>query len=524
MMTMGLLVIVVPLLYGLIGQGCFVLLYLLLTGVALQFYRCRGNIILSKIDGCVLIFLVYGFCNMLFVKANGVDCLFLLQWLLLLSVYVMARGVNDKKIVILYFITASGAVQALIGILQLMGVVGSGHFDFVLTGSFPNPGPYGGNLALSLISTVVGFTQTKLKIMKITTIVFSLLLFVMLLLSGSRAGLLALICGVIYFVFEKIHTKRKIVVGIGLVLFLVGVCTLLYFYRTGSADARLLLWRVCGDIFIDNSLVGVGVASLPSVYMDYQADYFANAPNSIFAEVANNNYQAFNEFIHITCEQGVIGFGLFLSILLFLFRSKGERSLKAIAVSLIVFSCFSYPADVLSLKMMFPLLIGFSTSNAIYRLKFRRWIIIVPLLFIPIVIYCNLFYKKAFLDIENTGSAMLPNNKNYMSQYAKINANVEILSYLTKNVISSSDILCDMGDAYAVIGDTISADSCYQRASNMVPNRILPLYNLFLLYNGRDQATIYAQRIVNFESKIINSLTLRAKSQSREYLNLIKNE
>lgn len=79
----------------------------------------------------------------------------------------------------------------------------------------------------------------------------------------------------------------------------------LYFYRSGSADARQLIWRVSLDMIADRPLTGFGPGNFPRYYMLYQADWFRAHPDSEFAAVADNAVYPFNEYIKLAVETGI---------------------------------------------------------------------------------------------------------------------------------------------------------------------------------------------------------------------------
>ncbi|MEI3467661.1 MAG: O-antigen ligase family protein [Bacteroides intestinalis] len=98
----------------------------------------------------------------------------------------------------------------------------------------------------------------------------------------------------------------------GIVPFLLGAP---YFLKKESADARLFIWKNSGQLLYTSPLTGSGVNTFASRYMYTQAEYFANHPDSPYKLKASDNSHAFNEYLRIIVEYGIIG--LILLLLLF---------------------------------------------------------------------------------------------------------------------------------------------------------------------------------------------------------------
>lgn len=79
-----------------------------------------------------------------------------------------------------------------------------------------------------------------------------------------------------------------------------------------------------------------------------------------------------------------------------------------------------------------------------------------------------------------------------------------------------------LANNYYKKGETNKAVQTYQHASNMIPCRFLPIYQLFQIYRKEDQremAMMYALEIVNKQVKIPSSVVTSIISEARNYLN-----
>jgi len=147
--------------------------------------------------------------------------------------------------------------------------------------------------------------------------------------SRSRAAWLAIAVSSFYLLSikykliqqVKVHFKTRIrrislLVSLVVLLFIVGAG--LYHLKKGSADGRLLVWKVSIEMIKDKPAFGHGYEGFKKHYMDYQSKYFHYNPESKEAMVAGDTNYAFNELIQLTVENGIIGILPFFAIIFFL--------------------------------------------------------------------------------------------------------------------------------------------------------------------------------------------------------------
>ena len=180
----------------------------------------------------------------------------------------------------------------------------------------------------------------------------------LLVLSDSRAAWLAVLLALAWLLCRAAGIRwTGIPVGLKIVAAVVfaGVLCALYGYKKGSADARLLIWRVSCRMFVESPVTGSGIASYASRYMDVQSEYFAENPQSPFLDVAGNNHRAFNEFIRVGCEQGAVG--LLLAGVMTIHQYTIGKMLGTVLVTIVAM-----------LALVFISLLGFGTYNVILAL------------------------------------------------------------------------------------------------------------------------------------------------------------
>jgi O-antigen ligase len=239
-------------------------------------------------------------------------------------------------------------IEAICGLRQLYGFSLSQHNLFRMTGSFFNPGPYAGFLAV-IFSMALYYGLKKAVWIKVLAIGVCVAILLVLPDTWSRASWLAVLAGSALVVWGsgaiKIRLPRRFLTFF-VVMLLAGGLTGIYFLKKDSADGRLLIWKINLKTLVQNPL-GVGLGHFSGAYGDTQAAYFASGEASETEKlVAGNPEYGFNEFLQIGIESGVAALLLFIGILLkafYLLKRNGDWGEMGSLAALVVFACFSYP-------------------------------------------------------------------------------------------------------------------------------------------------------------------------------------
>ncbi len=414
--------------------------------------------------------------------------------------------------------------------------------------------------------------------------------------SHSRAAWLAVLVSSIYLIWIRypflgqitsyFNTRiKKLILFLSLVTFLIASGVGLYYFKKGSADGRLLVWKVSAVMINDRPFFGFGYDGFKKHYMDYQAEYFKDKPKSGYAMLAGDNNYAFNEPIQLTVEHGIIGLIPLIAIVLLVFsekyktqplkepeensicpatdgnicvslqfgkippeRSDPERFLfhisRAVIISIMVFGLFSYPLQILPIKICLVVALAFvanilsrnlnlnhSESNHITELfrLFTKSILSVGLglLFVAMLhiqkvknAYCN--WKNAF-DLYNIGLyddcladyekayPKLKTNGDFLTNYGKalsiagkhekaIAILLQASRYYPNTVVYTA-----LGDCYKGLGQTANAEQAYLHAWHMNPSRFYPKYLLAKMYDESGQkvkAVEIARELLSKDIKI----------------------
>lgn len=257
-----------------------------------------------------------------------------------------------------------GSVEAVWGLRQLYGFSTSGHSLYALTGSFFNPGPYAGYLAmvlpvclhLYLCACACKERSVCYKIEKVVVAIAGILILCVLPATMSRSAWVATAVGCVWVAYMhrdkskwnvlwKRYKRQSVLWGISafFILMLGGVGAFLL--KPDSALGRLFLWKItCRAIVSYPSGCDKGFAF---AYGEAQEDYFAQGDYAEWEErVAGSPEYVFNEYLSLALTEGVVVCVTVLVVIgtcLWMGVKRGRYGICGAILSLLIFSFSSYP-------------------------------------------------------------------------------------------------------------------------------------------------------------------------------------
>ena len=223
------------------------------------------------------------------------------------------------KLLISWLLILAGAVEAVWGLLQVYGYVASNHSLYALTGSFYNPGPYSGFLAMCVPVSLHEWLKGR-RVWKHLALA-ALVLMVVVLPSGmSRSAWLAgaLASGYVLSVHhrEKLYRYWKASLAGVLLLIVLGIGA--YHWKKDSADGRLLIWKVASQVIVP--WTGVGWENVAGAYGKAQERYFYLGKGTEQEKhVAGAPEYVFNEYLQVGIAWGVPVLFVILTVVIVLF-------------------------------------------------------------------------------------------------------------------------------------------------------------------------------------------------------------
>jgi len=498
---------------------------------------------------------------------------------------------RNSPLLILRSIVLSGAVQATYAWLQFFDVTQSHHVLFKMTGAFANPGILGQYLAISVVVIVAllsiysdriaqffsGSNQAqKMNNPKSFSIrLVTGFILIAFLLTQSRGAYLGAVLTLVIFSYpnmKNIFWNRrpeyfKILMAAVISIVIVSAIGGLYYFKKDSADGRLLIWKVSGKMIAEKPILGLGFDNIQSGIMDQQAKYFIEKRPEGEVRITGQIAGCFNEFIQLTVENGVVGLVLALMMLAKLFGVKGSdenkitlKLFKMILVCFLIGAFFSYPGQILALKIIFVIASGAIVNmdrNYIYEFNIGRGydnlkkaLISSAGIFVIIFSFgigmklsrCLSSWDSAYLafrlgdyqqalDGYNLVYKDLCQNGLFLSDYGTALLLAEEYTHAAK-ILEASVPYCNNANTQMNLGVVnyylekfAYSESSFAKASKMLPNRLLPKYRLAILYiktkqlaKAQKTAISILKQPVKVQSKITDSI----RKSMRIFLDLHK--
>ena len=422
--------------------------------------------------------------------------------------------------VISWVLVVLGGSEAILGLRQLYGFATSGHSMYALTGSFFNPGPYSGYLAMILPVCLYQWLVCGRRGGRVVAGGVMLLIFCVLPAGMSRSAWLAagVSCLCVYAwhmdwtdKFRLLWQQQRqrvvmVVVGGFCVLLLAGY--LLFVLKPDSARGRLFMWKITCRAIAEKPLTGYGIHNFAAAYGNAQETYFAAGDYELWEErVAGSPEYAFNEYLQAAVELGIpLAVCLLVVVVLCLYRGvrKGRYGICGAILSLMIFSFSSYPLQLPVFIVTFGGLLVACLSGA------DRWQWLGVAVLVGII---GGFRLKNDLQVEQAcrewmnarvlynAGAYQSAEKEYGRLYPLLRDRASFLFeyghglHKQQQFSKSNRILkealqrsCDpmilnvIGKNYQQMGDCLSAEDWFIRSTHRLPGRIYPYYLLAKLY------------------------------------------
>lgn len=487
------------------------------------------TILLSLFVG--LFFVTYNYTENISPRGLLLVAQMLSLWFLL-RIFVLKSSKISNVLILLLIIW--GGVEAMWGLGQLYDFLPAGHSIFKITGSFFNPGPYGGFIAVILPFTLHYwlFFRGKKNFIQYPLLLVIILCILILPATLSRTAWIACLLGCLAVGAGqdniklqlngfKQRNKKFILIGIILIsILLMGIGYMGYNLKRDSANGRIFMWKISVLAIKETPLVGGGLGSFPKRFANAQENYFKqNLATENEKNVAGSPEYAFNEYLRILVEQGFVGLLIFLAIS-FLIIGNGVKNNQWGAtggfISLCVFAFASYPYYLWQFLLIWILLgvlcLGSSKEkteifkNNIYQKYITLGGFILLCIFFGYTSFLQYdFYKaeKKWKNLSFLYATKIHNGlqKNYQDLYPMLNANPKFIFEYASTLNASKQykkanecikrgllLSCDpmfynlQGRNYHEMGNYNESEKALINSINLLPKRIYPYYLLTKLY------------------------------------------
>ena len=400
----------------------------------------------------------------------------------------------------------------------------SGHFLFRLTGSFDNPGPYGGFIAMTAaISTAFVLQHRHSGIRTLCIPVLTTILgLIVLPATMSRAGWAAYVSAVLVCILKEtragLWVQRHRVMTAFLAVLLVILSSGAFMMKKDSALGRLHIWNMEIRAIADSPLYGTGPGTSGGSYGKAQEAYFRSADrNEAVIKVAGCPEYAFNEYLKTGMETGVAGLVLAVAVTAVAIAAllKAGNALGYGLIAAAVFGFFSYPMDVWQTAVLVISLFAVAAGESGAGKAGIAVNAPAAAIVLVLAIFCLPQYKEriedkdrwemakylasmeqyedAVTEYEGIYPAMRWNFR-YLYDYGyalhKAGKYMESNGILSEGAAISSDPMFwnIIGKNHTAAGNYSKAAEALEKARYMVPCRIYPLFLLMELYEKTGRA------------------------------------
>ena len=415
-------------------------------------------------------------------------------------------GIDDvfllMKTIIVWTLIAFGMKEAVLGLLQVYGYEPSNHSLYALTGSFYNPGPYSGFLAMCLPLALYEWLKGK-RIWKHVALVAWVLMLVVLPSGMSRSAWLAVLVASGYVLcvhyWEKVCRYWKLFCIGGALLIILGIGA--YHWKKDSADGRLLMWKIAfTEVIVPWN--GVGWEYVAGAYGEGQERYFASGKGTEQEEhVAGAPEYVFNEYLQVGLAWGMPAmFGIVFLVIVCLKWGHESRQFGVCGglLSLSVFAFSSYPFQFLAFILAFLALLVACAIG--YRKKWVGALALVLGIGLGVYLADNRPQKNARQMFEQAHA---------LHKAGEWQASTDLLKEAMK-VSSDAMILNIIGKNFQEMGQPKVAEHWYVRSTHRLPNRIYPYYLLAKLY--AEHPDVFPKEKLEWAAKVV--LEKEAKVES----------
>lgn len=525
-------------------------------------------------DILVLVFALYLFINNIY-QGSFAGNSNLFQYLTLLLLYFGLRIIfqNDKDILryILFGILASIYIEVLFSFGQIFGLIQNTDTKFIVGGLFGNPGALAGFLSITspfLFVIILNYKRIFNSENFYYLIICGFLCAIYLIISSnSRGAWMASLFGLVLalnhryktgsYIINALKTRTLKISGLILLLFIVmGASFSLYNYKPDSAFGRLLIWKTSLPMTAQNPAFGNGFGSFANNYGKVQATYFLEeVPTEKEIQVADYVTCAYNEFLEMLIDSGIVGLLLFSLILFFALNTQPKSNpeyhfaARYLLVALLVLSMVSYPLGLMPniMVLIMALFIIFSSGNykTFQTRKYNKlfasawFVLMLGLIYLNTMhLYGTYHFQKGYKKVINNNiesgvrdykiaNNFLENDGVFQFYYGSAlylsEEYTESIKHLTKATQQSSN-----PNAFIVLGNSLKelkrydeAITAYRTASGITPAKLYPKYLMVKLYaetKQNDKAVEMAKEILQMKEKMNTTAGSEIKNEMKRII------
>ncbi|MGP8330348.1 MAG: O-antigen ligase family protein [Methanosarcinaceae archaeon] len=414
----------------------------------------------------------------------------------------------------------------------------------------------------------------------------TIVVFITIILTLSRGAWLGLIGGLLILLFPKVKTiwqgkLRKFFLISSITISMLFFSWVSYKINPDSAIGRIFIWKISAKMIADHPVTGMGYGRYGVEFLNYQAQFFDEPENAKYFDRADNLKGAKNEYFQIIAETGIVGFSLFLLIIVLFYyfgykvvkssknNTKEYWSIMAVMASqsvILIHALVDNPFYDVATTIVFWFNLGMISLKAkemnLSTIKTNKLHLHLPefqisfshnsalRLFILAFLIYNIYQivnkAKAYNHWQNAQNLVACGNWNQcIEQYEKVLKvfpdDGELQFHLgsaysytkqpekalpllksSQQKFNDKNIYIVQGYTLIQMGDYLAAENSFRTALRMYPKLLLPRLWLAELYRQQrrlEDAKSELNQILEIQSKIITDEIRKIKLEARKKLN-----
>lgn len=537
------------------GQLLYVQIVVAVIGVLAAAASIVGKVRLrlTATDAVAAIWLAYVMLRTYVDASDYPSCRLVTEYTTLAAVYFVVRVVSmlcGNGVLVARVLSGTLMLGTMYELLLGLWQIYSGtslHSLYPATGSLFNPGPYAAYIVVGMSVAIVILHDShdddwrmpkRASLLWPCVAVLAIGCF-MLAVTRSRSAVVALAIAAAWTCRRKIGSRYLVVASVACVA--AGV--VLFYLKMGSAMGRTVIWQQVLDMVAGAPLFGSGIGSFAGEYGSHAPLFFSGSSHvSQLAQYADVTDYAFCDILQVFAEQGICGGLLCIAFVLLSLRGllRMSRGLGVAFASLLVFSLFSYPLQLLPLQTL-AVCLAASGQTGERGMSVSRWGgACVTLTGVAVAVCCYTVSKPRVAAQDEYSSVrgmthstfvddywrlwpLCSDNKRYVFDFARLlqanGRHLDACAILRHGTHISNDPMfwVLMGNSHRSMHEYGLAASCYDRAYAMLPNRMYPLYRKMLLYRdtgSADKACAVARQLTLMRPKVESEATRKMHAEA----------
>lgn len=373
----------------------------------------------------------------------------------------------------------------------------------------------------------------------------------------GRAAVLGSLLAFLFCIYSSKASNskfRRVFSLISILLFFILTIFTSILFKTESSKGRIFIWKQSIALFERNWTLGVGLGRINPAVNHQQAEYFSKESLYTTSAVnADDCYFAFNEWLHIGVELGILGLLLSLIITFFLlsqcFKNANTKNAWKGAILLPIFfaSLFSYPLHNIYILCCFIIVSG---VIAVRYISEKRSIPQRAILFLAVIIFSLFLYSGVkYLRFKRQVSELnILLKEGRRTEAYQLGINLE--EYGKKSHVFSSlylELLFDthrlkesikwfekchayhcnnkahtvIAKCYSELGDSANAEKHFLISLYIKPHLLqsrVDLMNFYSSHGNKKTAIYWASEVLKYPIKVKNIKAEVLRNEARRFL------